>query len=99
MTIKTGREFHDQVLCSPVPVLAEFRAAGDPPTAGLRSLAGTGAVRMCTVDVTAQPMLPGQFGVLRTPAVLLFRSGRVTAAALGAQACGVLAEQLADGVR
>ncbi len=89
MKITTRQEFEEQVLHSSTPVLAEFRTAeccaSPAQAAALAQLEQTGAVRVCTVDVAEQPMLPGRFGIQTAPAMLLFRSGRVTAAAVGAR--------------
>ena len=82
--------FEQDVLTSDVPVLVDFWAEWCGPckmiAPVLDELAGeyTGKLKICKVDVDANPEVPGKFGIRGIPTLILFKDGNAEATKVGA---------------
>ena len=78
----TDTTFKAEVLDSSIPVLVDFWAAWCSPCKMIapivEELAGeyAGRVKVTKLDVDANPVGPGQFGVMSIPTLLLFVDGK-----------------------
>jgi len=82
--------FEQDVLSSDVPVLVDFWAEWCGPckmiAPVLDEIAGeyAGKVKICKVDVDANPEVPGKFGIRGIPTLILFKDGNAEATKVGA---------------
>jgi thioredoxin 1 len=87
--------FDAEVLASATPVLVEFGAAWCPPCRMLapilEEVAGERSdIRILTVDVDANPVTQGRYGVMSLPTLLLFRGGKPQRQVIGLMSKGRL---------
>ena len=77
----TDETFADEVLASPLPVIVDFWAPWcrpcDAVEAHLRAIESdrAGTVRLVKLNVDENVAVPGRFGVLSLPTVILFVAG------------------------
>ena len=87
--------FDAEVLASNSPVLVEFGAAWCPPCRMLAPILEEVAdersnVRILTVDVDANPVTQGRYGVMSLPTLLLFAGGKPVRQVIGLMSKGRL---------
>jgi thioredoxin 1 len=80
--------FADEVLASPEPVIVDFWAPWCKPCDAiephLRAIAEDRGVRLVKLDVDRNLAVPGRYGVLALPTVMLFRDGDTRVTVYGA---------------
>lgn len=88
--------FDADVLASGMPVLVEFGAAWCPPCRMLAPILDEVAeersnqLRVVTVDVDANPVTQGRYGVMSLPTLLLFAGGTPVRQTIGSMSKGRL---------
>jgi thioredoxin 1 len=81
--------FDAEVLASTAPVLVEFGAAWCPPCRMLAPILDeiaderVGSIRILTVDVDANPVSQGRYGVMSLPTLLVFVGGKPVRQTIG----------------
>ena len=86
----TDDTFDAEVRNSDIPVVVDFWAEWCGPckmiAPVLDEIAGeyAGKLKICKVDVDANPEVPGKFGIRGIPTLMLFKNGEVEATKVGA---------------
>ena len=98
ITHVTDAEFNDEVLASDVPVLVDFWAEWCGPCKMIAPVLEEIAneygdrLKVCKVDVDANPDLPGKFGIRGIPTLIVFKGGNAVETKGGALSKTQLAE-------
>jgi thioredoxin 1 len=100
----TDANFDQEVLSSEVPVLVDFWAEWCGPckmiAPVLSELADeyAGKIKVCKVDVDANPDIPPKFGIRGIPTLILFKDGNAEATKVGALSKTQLSEFVAESI-
>ena len=87
----TDTSFKEEVLDSNVPVLVDFWAAWCSPCKMIAPIVEAlaqeydGQIKVAKVDVDANPITPGMFGIMSIPTLMLFRGGKAEERIVGYQ--------------
>ncbi|WP_282206287.1 thioredoxin family protein [Kitasatospora fiedleri] len=98
----TDRDFAEQVLAAPGPVLVEFTAEWCPPCRQLAPVLAElaveqeGRLAVVALDVDANPETRNAYGVLSMPTLMVFRDGEPVRSLVGARAKSRLLRELDD---
>jgi thioredoxin 1 len=98
ITHVTDADFQDEVLSSDVPVLVDFWAEWCGPCKMIAPVLEEIAseygdqLKVCKVDVDANPDLPGKFGIRGIPTLIVFKGGSAVETKVGALSKTQLAE-------
>ncbi len=100
----TDASFEEEVLGAEVPVLVDFWAEWCGPckmiAPVLSELADeyAGKVKVCKVDVDANPDIPPKFGIRGIPTLILFKGGNAEATKVGALSKAQLSEFINEAI-
>jgi thioredoxin 1 len=87
----TDTTFKDEVLDSKLPVLVDFWASWCSPCKMIAPIVEElatqydGQLKVAKVDVDANPITPGMFGIMSIPTLMVFRGGRAEERIVGYQ--------------
>ena len=87
----TDATFKSEVIESDVPVLVDFWASWCSPCKMIAPIVEElateydGRVKVAKVDVDANPVTPGMFGVMSIPTLMVFRGGKAEERIVGYQ--------------
>ncbi len=99
-TAVTEQSFEQEVLQSDTPVVVDFWAEWCGPCHAVAPVLdrivdeSNGELRLVKVNIDEQPGLAARYGVQSIPTMILFKSGKPAAAAIGAQPKSALERSL-----
>lgn len=95
----TNENFESEVLSSEIPVLVDFYATWCGPCMMVAPIVEEIAeenpdLKICKVDVDAEPEIARNFQIMSIPTLLVFKGGELTAKAVGARSKEQILEML-----
>ena len=95
----TKETFENDVLASDIPVLVDFYATWCGPCMMIAPIveeiaAENPGLKICKVDVDAEPEIARDFQIMSIPTLLVFKDGELTAKAVGARSKEQILEML-----
>ena len=95
----TKESFENDVLASDIPVLVDFYATWCGPCMMIAPIveeiaAENTGLKICKVDVDAEPEIARDFQIMSIPTLLVFKDGELTAKAVGARSKEQILEML-----
>lgn len=95
----TKESFENEVLASNIPVLVDFYATWCGPCMMIAPIieeiaAENPGLKICKVDVDAEPEIARDFQIMSIPTLLVFKDGELTAKAVGARSKEQILEML-----
>ncbi len=95
----TKESFESEVLASDIPVLVDFYATWCGPCMMVAPIveeiaAENHEMKICKVDVDAEPEIARDFQIMSIPTLLVFKDGELTAKAVGARSKEQILEML-----
>ncbi|MCI8611002.1 MAG: thioredoxin [Clostridiales bacterium] len=95
----TKESFESEVLASDIPVLVDFYATWCGPCMMVAPIveeiaAENPEMKICKVDVDAEPEIARDFQIMSIPTLLVFKDGELTAKAVGARSKEQILEML-----
>ena len=95
----TKESFESEVLASKIPVLVDFYATWCGPCMMIAPIVEEIAeenpdIKICKVDVDAEPEIARDFQIMSIPSLLVFKDGELTGKAVGARSKEQILEML-----
>lgn len=98
--VVTDQNFKAEVLESKVPVLVDFWAEWCQPCKIISPIVDElgeeykGKLNVVKMDVDANPQVPGTYGIMSIPTLMIFKNGQPVKSVIGAQGKEVLKQNI-----